>query len=397
MTSNVDVFNLIHVPSLDVSHVEVAWHDVEDCLAVLLRNCSRQLGLLHEAHAAGIQHPLLLLSLTCLISPPDETCYTASLETVAAVLVHPRRHISALACVRCLWKALHPQFECVLDSVEEDNRNEQLLKDLLLFLLGGRLEPIGLDDLVWWELRSQCQQLLRQNQQERREQVEYGADQVERWLRTGARTVETGLSASTQFVTDCVLEPAGGLVCDFIEPKEASSEREEEEKESIEDIDSRRAEVVRRTYVNTAKRATGSTCATARRAVVGIRDASRRGLATVAQSLPADQIVQDEDSRVLLKAASTVGLASLGAATIVGEAVIASTKQIAHTSAKVTAQVVQHKYGSEAGQMVRDVADTAGNILETVGYVGLLSGKAITKMAAKDTSKARLVGQLEGF
>lgn len=377
-----------------------SWDEVEDRLAVLLRNNVRLLRLFQDTHKAGVQQASVLASLACLVSSPseqeddgDDSYYWAcSLETVADVLTLPNSPW-AIPCVRLLWKAREGD-NCVNDDDDDDNHYVQCI---LQFLLGGDgYFPQG---MLWWELRAQCLQLLRTAGQQRRARIRNGAEQVEYWLWAGARTVETGISLSTRFVTDHVLEPAGGLLCEYMEPQfpEQQAHTAETKLQAQKELETRRSQVVTRTYADAARRATESTRVAAQRAIAGIRDVSKQGISTVAQKVPTEQWVQNEDGRVLLEAVGSVGMAGVGAMTIVGEAVVESTKKVAKTTANVTAQVVQHKYGPSAGQTARDVTDTAGNILRTVAYVGMFKGKTLTRIVAKDTGKAHLVSQIERF
>ena len=108
-----------------------------------------------------------------------------------------------------------------------------------------------------------------------------------------------------------------------------------------------------------------------------------------------ENILPDEDGRTIAAAAGQVGMASLGAIAIVGEAVLQSTRQVAKQTAVVMANVVQHRYGSSAGQAVRDAADTTGNIICTMANVAVFQGRALTKMVAKTTGKNHLLGKLD--
>ncbi|CAG7725750.1 unnamed protein product [Allacma fusca] len=66
-------------------------------------------------------------------------------------------------------------------------------------------------------------------------------------------------------------------------------------------------------------------------------------------------------------------------------------KVLANSLANNTVQVVNHRYGSEAGDVVGDATETVGNCVVT-GYNAKMFGpKAVIKRAAKDTGKAALV------
>ena len=59
----------------------------------------------------------------------------------------------------------------------------------------------------------------------------------------------------------------------------------------------------------------------------------------------------------------------------------------ADVKADVTADVVEHKYGSSAGQIVRDANETTGNIFIAMASVGLFGGKGMGKLWPKNTWK----------
>jgi hypothetical protein len=315
-------------------------------------------------------------------SPNEEE----NLETVAHFLVYASNKRAKLACLRCLLLSKCSRLD------EDVTKDEAVVQVALAFCLGG--EPTALDDniyelllllyddnaLLLWELRMYCQHQLRCARHARHETIRQGADQAACVLRAGARTVESGLSLSTRFVTQQVLERTGGFLCQLQEPHSNNNNKHH---------DRTRSEVITRTYTGAAKRASESTRVTAQRAIAGIRSASQQGLVLAAQQLPlADRMVPNEDGRVIVKAMGHVGMATVGAVTIVGEAVVESTKQVWETTAAVTANVVQHKYGPTAGQTVRDAADTAGNIVRTMTYVAMFKGTTITKIVAKDTFRS---------
>jgi len=56
----------------------------------------------------------------------------------------------------------------------------------------------------------------------------------------------------------------------------------------------------------------------------------------------------------------------IGAARVVRKVIFDALSSIAQKTASVTANVVRHKYGNSAGQVIKDIGDTTGNILSTV-------------------------------
>jgi hypothetical protein len=102
-----------------------------------------------------------------------------------------------------------------------------------------------------------------------------------------------------------------------------------------------------------------------------------------------EKLVPNEGHRNMLVAAGTVGIASLGAAAIVGEAVFETTKAVAQKSALVAADVVRHKYGESAGRVVEDASHTTGNILRTVAHVAMLETTVLAKAVGKNACKVQ--------
>jgi hypothetical protein len=311
-----------------------------------------------------------------------------NLEIVAQFLVHSSNKRAKLACLRCL----------LLSNCSDVTKDEAVVQVALTFCLEG--EPAALDDniyelllllyddnaLLLWELRMYCQHQLRCVRYARHETIRQVSDQAACVLRAGARTVESGLSVSTRFVTEQVLERTGGFLCHQLQaPHNNNNNNNNNNKHR----DSTRSEVITRTYTGAAKRASESTRVTAQQAIAGIRNISKQGIGLVSKQLPStDRMVQNEDGRVIVKAVGHVGMATVGAVTIVGEAVVESTKQVWKTTATVTANVVQHKFGPTAGQTVRDATDTAGNIVNTMTYVAMFKGTTITRIVAKDTFRS---------
>lgn len=156
---------------------------------------------------------------------------------------------------------------------------------------------------------------------------------------------------------------------------------------------SRRNQIVTRAYTSVAKRATGSLLVTIKFAASSIRDASTDRIHHLAQRMDQEQwgqrIIPHEGPRNVLVAVGTVGIASLGAAAIVGEAVVATTASVALKAAEVAASVVRYKYGEHAGQVIEDASQTTGNILRTTSALALLELSVLSRSVAKNTIKVQ--------
>lgn len=147
------------------------------------------------------------------------------------------------------------------------------------------------------------------------------------------------------------------------------------------------------TYTNVAKRATANMRETARLTAHTIRDTSTDKIHDLARRMEAQQwfprIISHETSRNVLVAVGTVGIASLGAAAIVGEAVVKTTASVVGKSIEVTASVVRYKYGEYAGRVVEDASHATGNVLQTVAHVTMLETTVLAKAVAKNTVKVQ--------
>jgi hypothetical protein len=95
------------------------------------------------------------------------------------------------------------------------------------------------------------------------------------------------------------------------------------------------------------------------------------------------------EHRALVLGVGELTLATLGAAAMIGEAVAVTTGSIAQSAAQATAHVIGHKYGTTAGQVVRDISDTAGNVLRTTGNLAMFTsrGTSVAKSIAKNAGK----------
>lgn len=210
-----------------------------------------------------------------------------------------------------------------------------------------------------------------------------GGEAVASFIMGAARWFERGLATSVPVVTEGI-DATGRLIKENLVPEEKP-------------LVNRPTEVVTLTYTGATKRATGRVRESAQFVAFGIRDASTRGISKVAKKFEdenlGEELVQDKDMRDVMVAAGKVGLATLGAAAIVGEALFDTTKAVAQKTASVTADVVRHKYGDAAGRVVEDTTDSAGNILRTITHVGTLEVGVLKNVVAKNVGKVHSEGK----
>lgn len=378
---------------LSDTHTHSSWLEIEDDLAILLENNTDSLQLFQSVHSLGVSSRAVLQSLAYLSSPAvirqhDEptststtststTAYADAISTLALYLAQPTvSHAAKLASLRLLWTLRTP-----LEAGWQ--LQENVLHETLHFVTDRAQDWEYLehsDPVLLWELRAICL-----NEQDRaaavRSSIQRGGATAAATIQSGARLVETGLSHSTVLVT-AGIDRTADLLKSALEP----------DKEPWMDP---RSGVITLTYTDAAKRATASVRESTQACVTVARGVSSRGLQAAAthfqQEGMGEKLVPHPEHRTVLTAAGHVGMASLGAAAIVGEALFDSTRAIAQKTTHVTADVVQHKYGTSAGQLVRDASDTAGNILRTIAQVATLDGMVLGKIVAKDTGKMHFV------
>jgi hypothetical protein len=254
---------------------------------------------------------------------------------------------------------------------------DSVLKDTLRFLTDRNFDwphPEHSAHVILLELRAMCLY-----EKEGQSLVVQGGDVAAGCIVGAARLVEHGLAASVPLI-HCGLDLAGNQVKKLVTPEQ-------------EPPFSPRAHVVTKTYTDAAKRATNGVRETARWTAHSLRDASTDSIHRIAQLLDqeglGEKLVPNEGHRNMLVAAGTVGIASLGAAAIVGEAVFETTKAVAQKSALVAADVVRHKYGESAGRVVEDASHTTGNILRTVAHVAMLETTVLAKAVGKNACKVQ--------
>lgn len=95
------------------------------------------------------------------------------------------------------------------------------------------------------------------------------------------------------------------------------------------------------------------------------------------------QIIPDDDMRQVAASMGKVGVATLGAAGLLIEAVMESARDIGKTTVKVASDVTTHKHGEEVGEVVNNVGIATGNVLRTVTHVASARIEAVARNTAK--------------
>jgi hypothetical protein len=360
---------------------EQVWEELEDDLFLILNGRSIHLEEFQKLHTAGVTRSNLLRSLAYLASRPskrDESLYFEHISSAAVYLAigrSPREF--KLAALKTLMSCLSP--------VEAPwQMQESVIDGTLVFLTRRSVDWEYMEHsemVLIWELRAMC---LRQIEREKKrvDRVANTGDTAAVYISTGATLMQEGMARSVPAISHQI-DTAGKHVKEMIKSNEYPL------------IMSRDA-VVAMTYSDAAKRASEGARETTRQAVTGIRDASARGLNIAAGKFENSKFAESlpPEGREVMKAVGKVGMATIGAAAVVAEAMVETSRAVIEKTASVTADVVKHKYGTSAGQVVKDAGDTATNVLRTLAYVAMLEGSVVAKAVMNNNGKNHVVGEI---
>ena len=338
--------------------LHIMGHDNVDSIIPLFRSLYDQAGVPRHV----LQSIALLSTLHILPEQVSESC----LDRLAVYLASPViTHHSKLACIRTLIV-----LTCPIEAPWQ--LEEGCLKETLEFLLDRTQDwtfPEHSEALLLWELRAKTIRYTELSEQDYRFEVEdviKGSEVAADYIAGAAKWVERGLKWSVP-VIHIGLETAGDSLKGMLTPINGPVN----------------AQAVAN-CTNVAKICTNGVRQKAKQAANGVRDASSRGILIAAKRFEEEQLglklVPDQDHRNVLVAAGKVGIATLGGAYIVSDAVFETTKAVAQKTASVTADVVRYKYGDTAGQIIQDGCDTTGNILKTITHVAMLEGRILNKV-----------------
>ena len=113
-------------------------------------------------------------------------------------------------------------------------------------------------------------------------------------------------------------------------------------------------------------------------------------IAEEANSPDKEETKEHAEKRDLLAAAGALSMATVGAVALVGETVIESGKAVVKKTTHVTADIVRHRHGDDAGQIVSDVFESTGNVLSITRTS--FQATHISKAATKNIAKMHLGG-----
>jgi hypothetical protein len=395
------------------------WEEVEDDLYILLdgrldrlqvcRDFYLQTNNVQSEGRLGSRRSCdFLLSLGYLLSSKhkDMAIHDEHASRLASFLSTGRdaRHFK-LAVVRTLYKMS-------LSTPKNEDRNGKIENDdtqsgaerLYEFLthrtrewgdeLANKLSTVAMP--LVYEIRAKCLRHL-DLEKDRIRSVSDKGDSTAVIIATGAKIVELGIQISNKAI-EGQISNAGQKMKGWIDNVDVEDQQPEQKSRILSYIRDRDAVGVRAVSGST-KRASEYAKQSSKRVAESTLDTTLSGLYTIGNKVEesTDRIDQlSPESREIIKAAGKIGIASVGAVALVAEAVMETSRSLSSKTVGVTADIVGHKYGSVAGEVARDAADTYTNVLQTMGNITLASnGSKLVKTAAKNAGKNQIDEDLE--
>lgn len=388
---------------------EVIWEEIEDDLCILLDGRLDRLQICREFYFQRDSQSEgrlgsgrscdFLWSFGYLLSSnhKDLAIYDDHVSHLACFLSTGRdaRHLK-VAVVRTLYKM------CT-STPKNKNHTEVIMNDdtqcgaerLYKFLLKRSRECD--DDLsekfsamaitLVYELRAKCLRNLDLERDRIRSVTDKGHSTAV-IIATGAKILELGIQKSNK-VIEGQISNAGQKIKGWIDDVNVNNQQPERKPSA-----KHRDAVVVRAFSGPTKRASEYARQGSKRVAQSTMDTTLSGLYTIGNKVEESTDMIDQlspESREIIKAVGKIGIASVGAVALVAEAVIETSRSLSSKTVGVTADIVGHKYGSVAGEVARDAADTYTNVLQTMGNITLASnGSKLVKTAAKNAGKNQI-------
>jgi hypothetical protein len=336
----------------------------------------QQLKRFQSLHDAGLSSTKVLKSLAYIASSPSihETEYYYHLDIVACHLSIGRTSQQIrLASLKTLM-------ECLSPIVASWQIRDPVVEGSLDFLLNRNMEWEFMDHTemnLILELRALCSRHI-DKEKERIARVVKTGDTAAVIISASAKIVEAGMKKSVSVISG-KLETAGEQFKSRVKPEDYPLFMD-------------RNAIVAMAFSDAARRASEGARDNTLMAVKKILDVSTRGLALVVDRVDGQSLTEkmSPEGAEVVRAAGKVGMATLGAAAVVGEAMVETSRALVKKTGAVTADIVGHKYGTSAGQVVSDAGETAENIVWAVGNVALLEKKVLAKAVAQNAGKSQL-------
>ncbi|KAL3933644.1 MAG: hypothetical protein SGBAC_010299, partial [Bacillariaceae sp.] len=340
-------------------------------------------SLYHDQDIASLE---LLESLAYLASSPgfQEESYLDRLYTLVLHWSSKRKARSVkLSCLKTLMQCLSP-------PVAGWQHCDPVIEGTLDFLLTPNMEWEFMDHSemnLLIELRGLCLSFSEKEQA-----------RIAKVVRTG-ETAAVLISASAKLMEEGMIQ-SGQIIEGHLDKACAKLKRWVKPGQYPLIVDQNA--IAAKSFSRAAKRASGEVKDSTLWLVQNARDASSRGLEMVAEKL--DKTTNGRhrsmyeqlspESAEALKAVGKVGMATLGATALVGEAMIETSRALVRKTGSVAADIVEHKYGTDAGQVVLDASATADNLVRAAGNVTLLEHKVLAKSLAKEAGKDKIEDEI---
>jgi len=245
-----------------------------------------------------------------------------------------------------------------------------------------------------YEIRAKCLRNLDLERDRIRSLTDKG-DETAVIIATGAKIVELGIQKSNKAL-EGQISNAGQKMKGWID--DCNSENQQQDSKRLSNASDRDA-VVARAISSSTKRASDYARESSKRVAESTLDTTLSGLQTIGSKVEESTDLIDQlspEDRERIKTAGKIGIASVGAVALVAEAVIETGRSLSSKALGVTADVVGHKYGSVAGEVAQDAADTYTNVVHTMGNITLASnGSKLVKTAAKTAGKHQVDEDVE--
>mmetsp|Transcript_27867 Transcript_27867/g.67794 ORF Transcript_27867/g.67794 Transcript_27867/m.67794 type:complete len:651 (-) Transcript_27867:151-2103(-) len=334
-------------------------------------------------HDHGMSISLQLLeSLAYLASSPSfqEESYWDRLYTLALFWSSKRKSRSLkLSCLKTLMQCLSP-------PVAGWQHCDPVIEGTLDFLLTPNMEWEYMDNHTEMNLLIELRGLslcFYQKEQARIAKVVRTGDTAAVLISASAKLMEEGMIQSGQII-EGHLDKACAKFKSWVKPGQYPL---------IVDQNA----IVAKAFASAAKRASEDVKDSTIWLVQNARDASSKGLEMVVEKLDETghhrSVLQEQlspESAEALKAVGKVGMATLGATALVGEAMVETSRALFLKTGSVAADIVEHKYGTDAGKVVLDASETADNLVRAASNVTLLERKVLAKTMAKSAGKDKI-------
>lgn len=374
----------LHINGLSLNP-EPSFEELEDDLLITLNGELEHLAYFKELHDHGIRKPHVLQSIAYLSSQPNRDRNHSTYY----------EHVAQLACFLAITRATWDQKKDVLQtmmrclSAPDDlwQTQDLVIERTLRFITSEEKAeweyPEHSESYLLWEVRAMSLRLL-ELPHERAAQLAKTGDTAAIMISVGAKLVEEGMARSVPVISSQI-DRTVSKVKENIRPDDYPLIVDQEA-------------IVALTFSDAARRVSETAREETRKAVGEIYNVSSKGIRLLADQLDETNMSNrlPPEGREALKAAGKVGMATIGAAAIIGEALLETSRAVLEQTAAATADVVEHKYGTSAGQVASDAGETAVNVHRAFSNVTLVSeGTVLAKSLARQTGKDQVQQEVE--